>query len=355
MNILYDGTAFARQRAGGVSRYHYELCKRMADEGANSLLASLFTKNRYILSDARLRRKFVRDDKAIFATVNDMIVKLALMCPARYDVFHPTDTEAFMLRALPDNKPMVVTIHDAIVERETGQLLATKGDFARRADRIIAVSQATKDDIVELYGLPQEKIEVIYHGASINDRMVGAKLPALPDKYLLYVGHRGGHKNFEMLVRSIGGVLKRDGLRLVCAGGRPSGEGERAMLRELGVEDNVLMCDRIDDHALASLYAGAAAFVFPSLNEGFGIPILEAWSCHTPVVLSDNRCFREVAGDAGLFFDPLSEGSICEAVERILHDNALAKTLVERGDKRSELFSWERTAQRTANLYRTLL
>ena len=157
-------------------------------------------------------------------------------------------------------------------------------------------------------------------------------------------------------MKGIAGLLKhRNELHLVCAGKRGFSDVETTFFRNLGIENKIICLVKTTDSELAWLYAKAIAFVFPSLNEGFGIPILEAWSCETPVVLSDNACFREIAAEAGAFFNPHSEDSIRETVDRVVSDKILRKELVEKGTRRLQFFSWEKTVNQTYKLYKALL
>ncbi|MDR1645614.1 MAG: glycosyltransferase family 4 protein [Tannerellaceae bacterium] len=361
MKIIYDAQIFLQQKAGGISRYHYELFKGMRRRGHDARIAGRFVKNRYLLSDRSGGKSFIPDPTASFALFNRWALQRKLKTAGQDAIFHPANAYDFLLpdlHGLPGARNTVFTIHDMIVEKQNPTLSigANKWLYARHAGRIIAVSEATKKDIVALWGIAPEKIEVVYHGSSLH--LQSARKPAqpLPERFLLYVGDRDGHKNFDTFVRAATGLLKKHpALYLVCAGKRAFSHRERLLLKELGIGKQLLFFLRPDDNVLAYLYAKAQAFVFPSVDEGFGIPILEAWSCGTPVALSCNPCFREVAAEAGYYFDPLSPESICEALETILSDQALRKDLVNKGAARLELFSWEKTVEQTSGLYKTLL
>jgi glycosyltransferase involved in cell wall biosynthesis len=356
MNILYDAQIYLEQKAGGISRYHYELTKGMCQLGCKTRIAGLFVKNQYLLSDNQLRKSFIYDPTASFALFNKLILKRALKRMQSDTVFHPANAYRHIISEITEVKNMVFTIHDMIVEKQNKSLGADKVFYAQQASKIIAVSEATKKDIVTLWGITPDKIEVIYHGSSLNPQRAKKPAKPLPDDFLLYVGQRGGYKNFAIFVQAVTHLLKKDSrLYLVCAGKSPFSQEEFQRMKELEIEKKVLFFASPDDSELAYLYSRAKAFVFPSLNEGFGIPILEAWSCGTPIVLSHNDCFTEIVAEAGHYFDPFSVESMQGVIEKVLFDRDLQKDLVRKGASRLSLFSWEKAVLQTYNLYESLL
>ncbi len=359
MKILYDSNIFLSYKAGGISRYHYELYKGISNNSRHEIrMAGKFIKNDYLRNDPQYRNKFIYEPTATFAWLNRYLVKRELKKSQSFDLFHPSAPHYYDVSDIPAESKVVFTIHDLIYERESNILGQKKLELAKRADKLIAVSQATKNDIVELFGISADKIEVIYHGSSLfpeQANLMRKKPENLPTDFLLYVGNRGGYKNFDGLVHAIASLLKkRSSLHLVCVGKKPFNPSELELFRSLGVEQKIVNYSDIDDNQLAYLYCHAKAFVFPSLNEGFGIPILEAWSCGTPLILSQNACFEEVAADAGCYFDPSNADSILMSIEAVLDDIQLRKELIAKGTKRLELFSWEKTVAQTVQLYESL-
>lgn len=359
MKILYDSNIFLSYKAGGISRYHYELYKGISNNSHHKIkMAGKFIKNEYLRSDRQFRNKFIYDPTATFASLNRYLVKRALRNAHSFDLFHPSAPNYYQVNDIPIETKVVFTIHDLILERESIDSGKKKLELANRANKIIAVSQATKNDIINLFGIPGDKIEVIYHGSSLSPEqadLIKKEPENLPAEYLLYVGNRGGYKNFIGLVNGIAPILKKHtSLHLVCAGRKPFSQRELDLFKSLGIDKKVINYSDINDNLLAYLYRRAKVFVFPSLNEGFGIPILEAWSCGTPVVLSDNPCFVEVAAEAGCYFDPSDPDSILESVEKIVADDDLRKDLIEKGKKRLKLFSWENTVRQTIQVYESL-
>jgi glycosyltransferase involved in cell wall biosynthesis len=359
MKIIYDANIYLEQRAGGISRYHYELFKGICRLGYDARIVGLFVKNRYLLSDGQYGKSFISDPTASFAAFNKWILKRKLKKTDPDVIFHPSGAYKYLYPEVPGIKNKVFTIHDMIVEKQSTNINDKSADklfYAGNANKIIAVSEATKRDIVQLWGIDREKIAVIYHGSSLNPRLAKKTAKPVPDSFLLYVGDRGGHKNFATFVRAVAGLLKtKESLYLVCVGKRVFSDEETQLIETLEIDKKIIFYIRPSDNELAYLYCKAAVFVFPSLNEGFGIPILEAWSCGTPVVLSNNNCFTEIAAEAGYYFAPDSQESIRESIEKVLTDKDLQKDLIEKGTNRLSLFSWEKTAKQTAELYKSLL
>jgi glycosyltransferase involved in cell wall biosynthesis len=214
---------------------------------------------------------------------------------------------------------------------------------AHRARRLIAVSQATRDDLVRIYRLPPDRISVVHHG-------VESPLFALDhtrtDAFVLCVSTLHPHKNLDRLIRAYA-RRKRD-WRLIITGMRGFfAEALDKLITELGVESSVELTGWISRDALLVLYSRAQAFVYPSTFEGFGMPVLEAMAAGIPVACSDIAPLREVAGDAALFFDPQDEDAISRALDCIVSDAPLRARLTQAGPDRAREFSWERAARET--------
>jgi glycosyltransferase involved in cell wall biosynthesis len=358
MKILYDSHIFAAQKMGGISRYHYELLKGMNLLGQEARVAGLFIKNRYLLSDKKYGHLMFNDTKSLFAGLNNIRLHRHLTNVTSYDIYHPTDSYAHLLRGLPPDKKMVFTIHDMITEKQVAgaKPWPEKLNFARKADKIIAVSENTKRDIIDIFGIESNKIEVVYHGSSLQLTKAQKPKRPLPQRYLLFVGGRGGYKNFDAFISATAPIIRKDrDLFVVCAGGKSFSGKELHRLKELNISDHVISVVGMSDNELSYIYANSIAFIFPSLYEGFGIPILEAWACNTPVLLSNASCFPEIAGDAALYFDPNNPSSITEIINTILVNVSLQKDIIQRGTKRLELFSWNKTVKQTLAIYQSLI
>lgn len=355
MRVLYDHQAFEMQRFGGISRYFDELIRAVPAEARLSLLLSdnYYIRDKCCFPVPSLPYKCLKGGVKIS---NRWYSRQALRT-GKYDLFHPTYYNPYFLSEL-GNKPFVLTVHDMNHElfphlfRNADQMIAWKKETIRRASHIIAISENTRRDIMEVYNVAPERITVIYHGAGERAPEDGGL--ALPERYILYVGARGGYKNFDRLLiafRSL--TLEDDSLHLVCVG-KPFKKREWERCRELGVADRIRAM-QVGTAGLGQVYRQALLFVYPSLYEGFGIPILEAYSHRCPVALSRASCFPEIAGDAGAYFEPESVESIRETIAGLLKAPEKRESLVQAGELRLKRYSWQETARLTGAVYRRVV
>ena len=285
------------------------------------------------------------------------------------EVFHASDQLPFV----PPGAAVVLTIHDLTTRRfpemhvaENAALHATKERFARdRADRIIAVSEATRRDIVSELGIPPERISVVYEAADARFR------PHTPEeiqttleryglthnRYILSVGTLEPRKNYVRLIEAYAMLHARYAPAghlppLIIAGG--NGWKYDAILaapEQTGVAGFVRFLGRVPDEDLPALVAGSRVFVYPSLYEGFGLPPLEALACGVSVVVSRAASLPEVVGDAGLYCDPYDPHDIARQIAALLEDNDLTLRLRYASVMRARQFSWERAARETLAVY----
>ncbi len=231
----------------------------------------------------------------------------------------------------------------------------------RYVDRIVAVSETTKADLVSELGIPEGKIAVAYPDCDPPFRIgaVSDDISRVMKKYALepgYIYHGGGleiRKNAERLLRSYAELRKsRENVPLLVISGKvfPASNklatDARGIVRELGLEESVVVLGFVPDEDLPALYHGASFFMYPSLYEGFGLPVLEAFACGTPVLAGRAGSVPELAGDAALLVDPESEGAIRNGMERLLDDAALRESLSEKGRIRARDFSWDAFAEK---------
>ncbi len=262
--------------------------------------------------------------------------------------------------------PAVVTIHDVgylwnrSAYRPLAWVLLHLGTLwnARASRLIVADSRATADDLVAHFQVPPEKIRVAYLGGPALESV--ASDPAvqerfgLPRRYFIFVGTIQPRKNLGRLLRAFAGVRRWTdpdvGLVLVGNPG-PSATNLRQLAKMLGIDDHVFWTGYISEHERKVLVAGAVAFVFPSLYEGFGMPVLEAMALGVPVVASSSSSLPEVVGDAGLLVDPYDEDALAGSLAHLLVDNALRESLIERGRWRAPTFTWDRCARDVADTF----
>jgi len=279
-------------------------------------------------------------------------------------LYHATEHLLMPLKGIPT----VLTIHDLIPQLlpqhhkplNRWYLRWTMPLYCRRADRVIAVSEATRRDLAQLYDLPLSKISVIHEAAAPHFEPTSPELQAevrarhgLPERYLLYVGTIEPRKNLERLLR-VWDPLYRAGEvpPLVLVGKRGwLADGFYAALESLPARDGVCLTGYVSDADLPAIYGAATAFVFPSLYEGFGLPPLEAMACGTPVVCSTAPSLEEVVGGAALCVEAEDDVGLGEAIRRVSSDSALREDLRARGLARAAGFSWARAARETLDVY----
>lgn len=292
-------------------------------------------------------------------------------------VQHPPDALFVPAHVLPLVHPRrsIVTVHDlgylyfpeAHPPFERWYLDWSTRFNACAAARVLALSETTKADLVRHYEVPPEKVRVVYPGlrkgmVPVEDEGLVREVLArhgVRQPYFLYVGTLKPRKNLLRLVRAYARFVAQDRVEerphLVLAG-KPGWQYE-ALAREverLGLVGQVLFPGYVADADLPALYTGALAFVFPSLYEGFGLPLVEAMACGTPVIASRTSACGEVAGDAALLVDPLSEEEIAEALARVARDADLRAALAARGRERARAFSWERAAREVLDVLASL-
>jgi glycosyltransferase involved in cell wall biosynthesis len=246
--------------------------------------------------------------------------------------------------------------HDTMTARETLGMKLSAIPSARMADRVIAISEAARDDMGKTLGLDPARIDVTHlgvrnsgHAEPLDEGELRARLDLGDRPAVLCVSQKRTHKNLTSLVRAMAGL---DAV-LVIPGSQTPHESElRRLAAELGLADRVRFPDWLEDAELEGLYRLAACFVLPSLEEGFGLPVLEAMERGVPVCCSNTSSLPEVVGDAGLLFDPHDVEAIRATLQRLLGDPALASELAERGRQRARTFTWRRTAEATLEVYR---
>jgi glycosyltransferase involved in cell wall biosynthesis len=270
-----------------------------------------------------------------------------------------------------DPRRTVVTFHDAMLLKLEARELPTDAYpwFAmlghrlslagiRRAARVITDSESSKRDLLRFTDCDPDRVHVVPLG--VSDRFRPPSTPGRGSvgdgrRRVLHVGHCGAYKNVEAILRVVEALGPRFGGRLMFTKvGGPFTDRQRALIARLGIEDRVEHLGAVPLDDLPRTYAGADLLLMPSLHEGFGLPVLEAMACGTPVVASNQGSLPEVVGDAGLCVDPTDTAAIAEAVATVLTDDAVRDRLRQRGLERARLFGWERTARETLSVYESV-
>ena len=370
MRVLFDHQIFSFQQYGGIARYLAMLARQFETNksfdctpvylmqlNVNKYFHDLAIKHgiKNVVPDWR-RKFFIYYLKNYFYAERNK-------SKTQYDLIHPTFYDPYILKKR--TCPLVLTIHDMTTERFPelfchsfyGKLVSSrwiqaKKKLAYEADAIIAVSESTKKDVIKIYDIPEDKIEVIYHGFTPFPQI--QKDIFFDKPYLLYVGERKGYKNFSFFVASIAEWLRKNNIYLFCAGGNPFSPEEKSLFVKYNIVEQIVQRN-VTDPELAAAYRDALAFVYPSLYEGFGIPILEAFSVGTPCILAKNCCFPEIAKDAAVYFDPYSADSVLHAVEQVISSLEIRAELGKKGRCILQKFSWHECAEKTVALYKRVL
>ena len=382
IKILYDDGGFFLSY-GGVARYFTETIKRLPDD-IEWQFGMACTWNMYLQRPPynvpppkQTVHDFIRNTLKghSFRGVSHVYQLLARLMPNRFpsgelankramkkvfktcdfDILHVTGAHPVFdtWHSIVGKRPIVVTVYDLIPEiiNHSTRVAACRKKLLNDAAHIISISEKTKTDVIRLYGVPEEKISVIHLGYLEQDGNASVE-PPIPSPYILFVGRRGAYKNFQFLAEAIAPILKTTDLTLFCTG-RSFTADEKALLERLGIAGKVQQ-RFIEDEQMPSLFRNAQMFVFPSIYEGFGIPILDAFSARCPVILSNCSCFPEVGGDAALYFDDGDAETLRTHILNLMKDKVLREILIEKGLKRAELFTWEKCAERTADVYRMI-
>jgi alpha-1,3-rhamnosyl/mannosyltransferase len=286
----------------------------------------------------------------------------------RVDLVHCTGIYA----PLVTDRPVVLTVHDLAIRHLPEAFPALNrrlgwhvwARLARRANHFIAISHATRGELIEQLGLAPEKVSVVHHGVGGPFRAVDAievervrDAYSLPREYFIAVGTIEPRKNLARTLQAFR-LMRGNGGDAHLAVVGAAGWGEDNLVQQLatgGFGPSVHYLGRIPDAHLAALYGGAVGLVYPSLYEGFGLPVLEAMACGCPVVTSARGGLPEAAGAAAVLVDPLSVDEIADALRALLMQPSQTRELARRGQQHAASFTWQRTAEETLAVYQQVL
>lgn len=285
------------------------------------------------------------------------------------DLFH--SMHAWLPQFVPKRVKTIVTVHDLfsmtdplffIKYRPFHKLFQFYFGYltkkaVRRADAVITVSNYCKNEIVKHFPVSNGKLHVIYNALGVSQKTfkAGGKSALLGNKYFLYIGNCRSYKNVEVLIDGFNVFRNKNPKVKLVVAGNDLCEHIKAKVRMLNIENDVVFIHNPTDAEISDLYRGATAFIFPSKQEGFGIPVVEAMSAGTPVIISDAEALVEVAGDAALVFRRDNPEGLALLMGKVYNDDFVRKELIGKGLKRASIFTWESSAIQLIKIYHNLL
>ena len=371
MKVLYDHQIFWYQKYGGISNYFASI---MDFAHTNNLFdfeySGDYSNNRYLIGKTFSKSKpflskhsFPGKNSLFFMLKkkNEMHALKSLK-NGLIDLFHPTYFDTYYLGK--QKCPFVLNFFDLTMEKfpemfnPRGTFEKQKIELLTKASHVITCSENTKNDFVKYYNFEKKDVSVAYLASSLPNKLDKNKITiinkSIPEKYILFIGSRGLYKNFNLFAKAVAPLLSSDPkLFIVCAGEALSST-EEAFLSTIGILNRV-KCYSVKDHDLVYLYSNAELLVYPSVYEGFGIPIIEAFQHKCPVVLSNSSCFPEVAKNSASYFDPKDENSIKNKIADLMADTKKKSIFVKRGFKRAKDFSVEKSTLQTIKAYKKVL
>lgn len=356
LRIMFDYQMIVLQRFGGISRYIYDLVSAFS-KSHEVAVPALFPKSFYFESYYHKKASTFalwRWNKPLVYPLNKLynILKLTAYKP---DILHITYYNSYLLPFITSKTKLVVTAHDMIHEiyptlfPTWDSTTKHKRKVFNKADLIIAISENTKRDLIKYFNLDPNKITVIYHGNPF-EKVLSDETFTMDSPYFLFVGQRDKYKNFNTLIKAIAPILKDRKYKLLCVGGKPFSEEEMLQFETLGIKSNIELRN-CSDAQLQAAYKKAICLIYPSEYEGFGIPILEAWSMNCPVILSNASCFPEIAKEGALYFEPLNVLELRSKIELLICDKSCSESLIKKGNELLKNYTLEQTIQKTLNAY----
>lgn len=278
------------------------------------------------------------------------------------DIIHSPENASLFVKL--QNQKKIVTVHDIIayLYSEFGvtgiRYKYLLNRTLKTADKIITDSYSTKKDLINYFNVPEQKINVIYLAADDKFKLLDPqeidpilKKYEVLSPYIFYVGGFMTHKNIPTLIKAFYELKKEEIPHKLVFTGKNSNKKIYNLIQRLGLQKHIIFLGYVESEDLPALYNGADLFVYPSLYEGFGLPPLEAMSCGCPVVASNTSSLPEVVGDGGIMVDPYDVDELANAMHRVLTNDWLRINLIRRGLKRAKMFSWEKCAKETLEVY----
>lgn len=369
MKIIFDGLIYYLQKQGGISRYFDELIEGFSNRD-DCEVTVLLRKNKIdkvfndkvklevidsVLCSENKVKKYIsvfRDKYAVNRFLKQNDFSGAVFHYSYYTFYKNLKAKS------------VVTVHDLVHEKFPNFFggilnkiyLLNKKKSIEKADSLIAISGQTKNDLVEIYGIEQEKINVVYHGIGEKFHIMVDELRSdflkkknISKPFFLFVGNRLLYKNFNFLLTSFSSWERREEFDIYCVGGGEFTYEENILMKKLNLVGKIKLILSATEEDLIGFYNCSTALIYPSLYEGFGFPILEGLACGTKVLASDTPVFREIGGDLPIYFNPYNQESLIKALDLSLSDD---HSRMFAGLDWIKKFSWENTISKTLQVYK---
>lgn len=365
MKIAFDHQTFTYQTFGGISRYYTILADELLKQQQDVKIFAGLHRNHYVgdlpesVVKGRRLSKYPPKSGRVFQWLNHTISQAQIKA-WQPDIIHETYYSA--LPTLKTSAVRVTSVYDMIHELFSDQFSPRdkttqwKKSTFERVDHIISISHSTKRDLVELFGIDENKITVVHLGVDLTAfKNKPSELSGFNKPFVLYVGSRGGYKNFSGLLEAFAASSRlKNELDVIAFGGGGFNSAEKQLIKQLGFADGQVRQIGGSDDVLSALYHQTEAFIYPSLYEGFGLPPLEAMAAGCPVVSSNTSSMPEVVGDAGEYFDPNNVEEMQSAIEKVVFSDSLKNELIAVGYKNIQHFSWDKCASETLAVYKNL-
>jgi glycosyltransferase involved in cell wall biosynthesis len=359
--VLFTGDVFRLQPRGGISRYVVEIASRLRrpTRVAGGVHGSVEALRLGELLAPAVRLPFFRGAPRLFAPLNHLIDR-AELGRAGDAIVHPSYYRD--PAGLPARSPVVVTVHDMTHERLPDRFRGIAGAerdparhkaaLCRRAQLVLCNSESTRRDVLELLDVPESRVRLTPHASRDWAGVTPRSVPEARTPFFLWIGERHGYKNFVPALEAWAGSTECRDTSLLCVGGKTFSAAERDTLRRLGVGARVAR-RACSDEQVRWAYEHAVALYYPSLWEGFGVPVLEALALGCPVVTSDRPPLHEVGGNATIFVDPEDRDALADGLRRAREQTREA-TCVAARQAQSARFSWDRCARQHEAAYAEL-
>lgn len=361
MRVAFDYQIFFLQKYGGISNYFYNLAKNLRVLSNDVKIITPFYVN-----------EFIRDNSFLDIVMGNKMENIPKYTNKFLRFLNNTLFEYYVKKFNPqiihltyynkifnlNKKKKILTVYDLIHEKFFLNIRKNnnfpKKKSLEEADHIICISENTRQDLLDIYKIDSKKTSVIYLASNFSYDQEKIKKKEISS--ILYVGERGRYKNFYNFIKSISNSkLLKNKIKVNCFGSTPFSKQEFSFFLDQGIHPEFINHIIGDNNILKNLYLNSSVLVYPSLYEGFGLPILEAMSLGCPVICSNTSSMKEIGGNSVKFFDPKNIDNMTNAIEQIISSKEERELLIKRGFKQNKLFSWQKCAKETLAVYKHVI